>query len=83
MQRLSEGPLDELTLSEVNAEETLLLRLDVEADLLGARIDQGEAAGDGLVHTAVAELDAGFGHARENGLTRRALNQRVRRLHHS
>ena len=83
MQLLSERPLSELTLSLVNAKETLLLRLDVEANLRGARIDQGEAAGDGLVHTAVAELDAGFGHARENGLTRRALNQRVRRLHHS
>ena len=83
MQRLSAGPFDGLTLRDVNAEKTLLLRLDVEADLCRARIDQSEAAGDGLVHTAVAELDAGFGHARENGLTRRALNQRVRRLHHS
>ena len=64
-------------------EEALLLRLDVEAGLGAAGVHQHEAARDGLVHAAVAELDTTVGHARQNGLTGRALNHRGRRLHHS
>ena len=64
-------------------EEALILRLDIEAGLGAAGVDQHKAARDGLVHAAVAELDTTVGHARKNGLTGRALNQRVRRLHHS
>ena len=58
------------TLSDIYSEETLLLRLDVEAHRCWTRVGEREAPRDGLVDATVAELYAALGHAGEHGLTR-------------
>ena len=55
----------------MDGEETLVLGLDGESDLGRRWVDEREAAGDLLLHTAVAKLDALARHALQNGLTRR------------
>ena len=60
-----------LTLSRVDGEETLLLRLDGEAHLCARRINEGEGALNVLLDAAVAELNASLGQAADHSLTRR------------
>ena len=60
-----------LTLSSVDGEETLLLRLDGEAHLCACRVDECEGALNVLLDAAVAELDASLRQAADHSLTRR------------
>ena len=62
-------PASTLTLGHIDAEKALLLLLDVESNLLSARIVKNKAFGNLLMHTTVAELDAVIRHAAQDSLT--------------
>ena len=72
-----------LTLSHVDSEESLLLRLQSEAHRSVGGINEGEGARDVLTDAAVAELYSLFGNTFEDGLARRQLRRIQTSLHHS
>lgn len=67
-----------LTLGNASFKQTLLLCLNVEADLGSGRVMQRKSALNSLADAAVAEFDAVLGQAGYNCLARRQL----RRIHH-
>lgn len=63
----------DLTLRNIDSEETLILLLDGESNLSIGGVVQHEALFHFLVDATVAKLQSTFWHTRKNCLTRRQL----------